>query len=367
MISDVIIMAGGFGERLWPASSPSHPKQFMAINDNISFLQESLNRALALNVSGKIIIVTRKDIEDECTRQVEGMTEFLGNDYSKKLLEDCIVIAEPCPKHTSAAIMTAISYIKNSSKLNEKHICLVLTSDHIIEPVEVFINDSKKASLAAENGNFVCYAIPPTEPATGYGYIKTGLDLYNDGSVFKIDNFKEKPDFETAKQYLQEGNYWWNSGMFAFDMNIFLSEMNNYTPEVSDSFKITLDGKIPKIKRKNGIQVIKKWPELDKTYQTVPAIAVDKSIAEKTNNAAVVKANFSWTDVGSWDTFSELCTNPINNKTSQVECNNNFIYSDLPIALCGVNDLVVVVKNGKVLIMKKGSSSLVRDAVKELE
>ena len=106
---------------------------------------------------------------------------------------------------------------------------------------------------------------------------------------------------------------------------------------------------------------------MDLAYQSVTGIAVDKAIAEKTKNAAVIKASFSWTDVGSWDTFSELCTNPTNNKVVQIECENNFVYSDVPVSLCGVKNLVVVVKNGKVLVMEKGKSALVREAVKQIE
>jgi len=366
LITDVIIMAGGFGERLWPASSPSHPKQFMALNDNISFLQESLRRALALKNSGKIVIVTRKDIEAECTKQVSDLAQRSDDNDAKKLLGETVVLAEPAPKHTAAAIMSGVVLV-NKLDPESKHVFFVMTSDHVIGPVKTFVKDSKAASRAAEKGKFVCFSIVPTEPSTGYGYIKTSDDLFGDDTTFKIENFEEKPDAETAQKYLDSGKYFWNSGMFAFDGNDFLNEMNSCTPEVSKAFAPMIDGKKPLLKQLNGVYILKNWKELDLTYQNVPSIAVDKAIAEKTQNAACVKANFNWTDVGSWDTFSELCTNPVNNKVVQVECYNNFIYSDVPVSLCGVSDLVVVVKNGKVLVMKKGSSSLVREAVKKIE
>ena len=155
--------------------------------------------------------------------------------------------------------------------------------------------------------------------------------------------------------------------MFAFDRERFLDEMKSRTPEVYDAFAPVASGKKPELSSVEGIAVIAKWSEMEETYRAVPSIAVDKSIAEKTKNAAAVRTNFKWTDVGSWDTFSELCTNPANAKVVQFSSENNFVYSDIPVSLCGVKNLVVVVKNNKLLIMNKGDSSLVRDAVKEME
>mgnify|MGYP002855637853 CR=1 FL=1 len=355
MITDVIIMAGGFGERLWPASSHEHPKQFMALNNNVSFLQESIQRAFALGISGKIIIVTRKDIEDECTRQCAMFADK----------EKIVVLSEPYGRHTSAAIMTGVWFIKKQAPA-QKHTVLVLTSDHVIGPTEVFSRDCATAAKAAEDGHFVCFAIPPTEPATGYGYIKAGRDIYGDQTVFAIDNFKEKPELGVAKVYIADGHYWWNSGMFAFDADMFLEEMRSCTPDVSDAFAGVQNGSAPQTKKRNDIAVLDTWEAMEATYKIVPSIAVDKAIAEKTKKAAAVKANFSWTDVGSWDTFSDLCTNPANKKVASVDSKHNFVYADIPVALCGVRDLIVVVKNGQLLIMKKGESALVRDAAKQM-
>ncbi len=331
-------MAGGFGERLWPASSPEHPKQFMALEAGSSFLQESIKRAAAVTEGkGRIVIVTRKEIEDECVRQAKE-TGVANVD----------VVSEPCPKHTSAAIMTGIYHIQAKSNQKDQTI-LVLTSDHVIGPADTFVKDCANAARAAEDGNFVCFSIPPTEPATGYGYIKAGRDIYGDETTYKIDNFKEKPDLEVAKVYIADGHYYWNSGMFVFKASTFLKEMEKCTPAVFNSFAPV---------QKNGLNA------LEDVYKTVPEIPVDKAIAEKTDKAVAVTTHFNWTDVGSWDVFSQVCSNPDNPKTAQVDSKNNFIYSDIPVALCGVQDLIVVVKNGKLLVMKKGESQLVRDANK---
>ncbi len=365
MITDVVILAGGFGERLWPASSPENPKQFMTISNGRSFMQSSIYRALSLNVAGKILIVTRKDLVESCVKQCKEMVASVSEQFGSKILSDLYVVAEPTPRHTAAAIMTSCLFLEKSQP-DIKHTVLVLTSDHIIEPVENFVADCNKASVCAENGNFVCFAIPPTEAATGYGYIKSGEAINEDASVFHIAQFKEKPDAETAKEYLASGKYSWNSGMFAFTSRFFLSEMNDCTAEVSKAFSSVEKGELPTEKVIDSIHVIDKWRELEAAYSMTPPVAVDTSIAEKTKNACAVKATFRWTDVGSWDVFSELCNSSCP-KEVQVEAKSNFVYSDIPVALCGVEDLVVVIKNGSALVMKKGASSLVRQVVKEIK
>ncbi len=366
MITDVIIMAGGFGERLWPASSALFPKQFMALDGENSFMQTSILRALSVRPSGKILIVTRKDIEDECCKQVNDLASRLSKEDGEKLLSDCVVISEPCGRHTSAAILTGLYFVKKTSA-EKKHTFLVLTSDHVIGPTELFASDCQSAAKAAEDGKFVCFAIPPTEPATGFGYIKAGKDLYSDEKVFEIDNFKEKPSLEIAKIYISDGNYWWNSGMFAFTADFLENEMEKCTHSVYEAFAPVKNGNAPTLSKDDSISVLSSWPELEETYKNVPEIAIDKSIAEKTKSAACVKAHFNWTDVGSWETFSELSTGSAKETSADIDGKGNFIYSDLPVALCGVENLIVVVKNGKVLVMKRGCGQLVREAVKKLE
>ena len=366
MITDVLILAGGFGERLWPASSPEKPKQFMELNGNLSFLQNSIRRALALDIPGKILIITRKDIENESTLQCKRLAVAENTANANKILNDCVVIAEPAGRHTAAAIVTGICFIKKLFE-NQKRTFLVLTSDHAISPMENFVSDCKKAAVAAEKGKFVCFAIPPESPSVEYGYIKIDEPVEGCDSSFVISHFKEKPDLRTAREYLASGKYFWNSGMFAFDADDFMREMKNCTKEVYDSFAPVFAGKKPCVTKMNDIDVIKDWPEFLKVYETVPKIAVDKAVGEKTANACAVTTTFSWTDIGNWDVFSKMCTDPVNAKVVQKNCSGNFVYSDIPVVLCGVSDLVVVAKNGGLLIMKKGSSDLVREAAKEMK
>jgi mannose-1-phosphate guanylyltransferase len=363
MFSDVVILAGGFGERLWPASCPERPKQFLNLGKGPSLIQSAMLRALSLNVSGKIIIATRKDIQNQCAEQAKLLLPSLSDEQKNKLKKDLLILAEPCPKHTTAPIILSCHMLDLLSP-TENHSILVLTSDHIIEPIESFANDCEKAHKAALQSNFVCFGIKPVEAATGYGYIKAGEETAE--ATYKIDGFKEKPDQKTAEEYLASGNYWWNSGMFGFTTKFLETELSVCGKTISDAFDVVKNGKKPKIAKLEGFDYIKKWPEMDAAYSKTPAIAIDVSIAEKTKNAYAIKASFSWDDVGSWDSFAKFSTKS-DKIIAEVKTEGCFVYSDIPVALCGVDDLIVVIKNNKALIVKKGQSSLVREATKQIK
>lgn len=362
--TDVVILAGGFGERLWPASTPEFPKQFMAFSDGISFLQNAVIRALSVEPSGKILIISRPEICGELTRQVAALKEKVSGAHRKKIEDDLYVVAEPCSRHTCPPLLFACKFLELAQK--SEHLILVLTSDHVISPLENFVADCRKAAEFARQGKFVCFAIPPCEPSTGFGYINMGEPLDSENSVLRIESFKEKPDLETAKAYLASGKYAWNSGMFGFANSLFESEIQKYEPEMHEAFKSFNDAKLPQPELLNSIKYIENWKPLDEAYRFVKPVAVDNAVAERTQNAVAVKASFNWDDVGSWDSFEKYFEHGEDEFIS-VESDGNFVYSDVPVALCGVQNLIVVVKNGKVLVMKKGASSSVRDVVKKFK
>ena len=363
--SDVVILAGGIGERLWPASRPECPKQFMSLASGVSLIQATVLRALSLKPDGKIIIITRKELLVATSEHCEKLASTLPPEQKSKLQNDLYILAEPFPKHTCAPLMLACSFLEKISGKKDNTI-LVLASDHVIEPIDAFASDCGIAAECAENGNFVCFAIPPTEAATGYGYIKKGADLEGLSNSFKIAQFKEKPDYETAKSYLESGNYFWNSGMFGFTRSLFESELKICEPNVFEAFTCFKDASLPEEKSVNGIKYIDSWDAMQTAYEKTPAIAVDNAIAERTTKAAAVKASFNWDDVGSWDAFEKLFEENIG-KTVEVKSKGNFVYSDIPVALCGVEDLVVVIRNGNALVMKKGTSDMMRDVVKQMK
>ena len=249
--SDIVILAGGIGERLWPASVPENPKQFLSVDGKLSFLQSSIQRALALEPEGKILVITRSSLVKGVAEQCVSLAEKSSQKDKDKIFNDLIIVAEPKPRHTCAPLVLACKMLKffdkpiGQSTDGTTHTILTLASDHIISPIQSFLSDCAKASLAAQKGYFVCYAIPPSSPATGYGYIKAGSGLDGIENVFNIDNFKEKPDLETAKEYLKEGCYYWNSGMFAFTDDFFLNEVKKCEPSVWQAFENFAGGSLP--------------------------------------------------------------------------------------------------------------------------
>ncbi len=359
MFTDVVILAGGFGERLWPASRPDFPKQFLSIKDGISFLQEAVLRSLLLQVSGKILIVTRTRLEDEIARQCFKLSETAAQ-YRQKILDDVLIVAEPIPKHTAAPVILGCRLLKRLEP-ETAHSVLVLTSDHLIEPAAQFAADAEKAFRAAVGGFFVTFGIKPEYPATGYGYIQTAEALPDAIDAFKIRRFTEKPDAQTAQKYIDSGNCYWNSGMFAFFADFFIDELEQCTPEIANAFRPLATEAPPAFEKIRGVNALHSWPAMNAAYDATPAIAIDRSVAEKTTRAAMVAASFKWYDIGSWDSFAAHTKGE--GEAAIVSSENCFIYSDIPVALCGVEGLNVVIKNGKALIMKKGADDAVRSAV----
>lgn len=376
MFSSVVILAGGFGERLWPASKKDFPKQFLSLGAGRSFLQESLLRSCALKVQGKIFVITRGDIAFTCAKQIASLIDDNSITLAdrQKLKKDAIVVAEPQPKHTATALLLSCILQKQLQEGSEDDdTILVLTSDHIIEPTQDFVLDCKKAHYFSLQKKFACFGIPPTGPATGYGYIKTGQAMTGDstGCVTSIAQFKEKPDKETALFYLKSGGYLWNSGMFAFSADFFIKEMQKHSPQIASPFCTLIKDYKKKenlcfITQQEGINIIKNWQAIKTPYQKVEPLSVDVAILEKTKEAVCIKASFTWEDVGTWDTFCGVCKTSVG-KNVQVEAKNNFIYSDIPVAVCGIDNLIVVIKNGCALVAKKGSPALVRDACKLMQ
>ena len=205
MFTDVIILAGGFGERLWPASSSKLPKQFMSLEGGSSFLQAAIQKAVAMNITGSILVITRKEISDTVIDQCSSLINTYTDEKKQILSKHLFVLNEPQPIHTAGAAALGCYFLKKLFP-DKEHTILVMTSDHVIEPIEAFLENTETAYQAAKTGYFVCYAIPPTEPCTGYGYIKPGkpLDFKN---TFDIVQFKEKPDLDTAKEQINIRSY----------------------------------------------------------------------------------------------------------------------------------------------------------------
>ncbi|MDR3284159.1 MAG: mannose-1-phosphate guanylyltransferase [Treponema sp.] len=369
-ISDVVILAGGIGERLWPLSTKEHPKQFIKVEEGLSFFQMSLRRAAALKPASSILVVTRREFVDLAADQCREFADSLAAVERSFFEEKIFVIPEPEAKHTAAAIYFACRFIiarqsgSAFSDSGKEHTVLVLTSDHIIKPTEYFLDACESAVRAAQENYFVCFAIKPDFPSTEFGYIQTGARNPDDEAVFDIAAFHEKPGEAAARDYLAAGNYWWNSGMFAFAASFLLEEIQAYAPEIAEAFSV-LHG-VPKLKTCKKIKIMLAWHGLENAYQKTPAIAIDRAVAEKTKRARCVLAHFEWYDAGSWDAFTGCVPAPDENHVL-VQCDDCYVHSDIPVALCGVSGVTVVIKDGKALVLQKGSSPLVQEAVKQMQ
>ncbi|MFQ3546957.1 MAG: mannose-1-phosphate guanylyltransferase [Termitinemataceae bacterium] len=401
MFTDCIIMAGGSGTRLWPASNSKLPKQFLSIPGGKTFFDAALERAFtAVGTSGRVTIVTGQAHVPHVIRACTTLSEDRR--------ERVAVIPEPVGRNTAAAIACAARYIQLHS--GPGRTALVLTSDHIIGPLTQFADDALAAADLAQQGYLVVFGISPTRPETGFGYIEAGKDLGITGaSTFSVTAFREKPDLATAEQFLKEGNFYWNSGMFAFSIEFILHEFDQHAPEVLAAFQ-----NLPKPNRNSaedvqGLSILSQWEGLAAAYQQTPSISIDYAIAEHCQRVAMVRARFNWSDVGSWDDYSSLLASfgiphptaestpnkptaegaqPQNTQKEHavvvqaplqkapvytVDSANCFVDADIPVALCGVDDLIVVIRHGTdgrpatAMICKKGHSQQVKAIVEEFK
>ena len=366
MFSSIIILAGGIGERLYPVSTSEYPKQFIEAANGKSFFQMALERALLLKPSDYIFIVTQQKFSGLAAAQCRQYIASLDVAAQRFLEEALIIIGEPEPKHTTAAVQCCCSYLKAVSKASADATLLVLTSDHIISPLENFLSNCAAAACAARKGKFVLFAINPERPSTEFGYIQIEgcPQAPLAGSVLGIASFHEKPNQKTADEYLQQKVYYWNSGMFAFSTATFEQELQSYTPAVLAAFD-GLSASKPVLSTEQGIPVFANWAGLSLAYQKTPSIAIDKAIAEHTTAAQCVLATFAWTDAGTWDSFADIAQET-SATAVKIESSDCFVYSDIPVALCGVEGLIVAIHKGKAVILKKGASRLIREAAAAL-
>jgi len=360
MFDDCLIMAGGSGTRLWPASSSWLPKQFLPANNRQSFFSMAVERALALTTSGRVIIIAGKSH----VNHVIADAAKLSAAEKKRLL----VIGEPAAKNTAPAIACAVvlSLLNGGSKGGNM---LVLTSDHIIKPLKTFKADAALAATAAKEGKLVVFGIPPSRPETGYGYIETGKAA---SGVYSVTAFHEKPDIQTAKKYAASRRFFWNSGMFAFNTAFMAYEFRLHAPDVFLPFEKLKAPKPADLTVTRGVKILSRWNGLEAAYRKTPGISFDYAITEKCKKTAMIRSNFDWIDIGNWDEYAKICGKNGSQVFSVLE-KNCYVDSDIPVALAGVQDLIVVIRSGKdgkgasALITGKGQTQSVRDVVEQIK
>lgn len=336
-----IILCGGNGTRLWPISRTFMPKQFVKLFNEQSLFQTTLKRNKKL--IEKFIVVSNTEQYFLALDQYEELKMAQTN------VHQLTFILEPMAKNTAPAIALACL------SLPEEAIVLVTPSDHLIKNEEAYGLVIQKAKALASNDFLVTFGIAPTHPETGFGYIEFEGE--------NVSAFHEKPNIETAKHYLTEGNYYWNSGMFCFKAGVFLEELKRYAPKIYTTCKEAFENALV---RDNTIRFQQEH------VVPIPEDSIDYAIMEKSSKVKMVASDIGWNDIGSFDALHQELPKDSNNNTLNsdiidINARNNLVLAHKKVALVDVNDLVVVATDDALLISKQGSSQRVKEAVARLK
>lgn len=339
-----VIMAGGAGTRFWPLSREIKPKQYLQLFSDKTMLQKTVERLYPIIGPERIYIVSTLSQRNIIRENVPQIPE-----------EN--LIAEPFGRNTAPCVALSAAYLLKKYPASEA--MFVLPSDHVIIEKDKFKKSINTAQKAAGEGYLVTFGIKPDYPATGYGYIESGEAV--NGKVYRISNFKEKPDYKTAKSFLKAGNYYWNSGMFMWTLDAIISSFNKYAPEI-----------LQPINRIVNLSGSDNQQEINSIYSAVPKQPVDIAIMEKSDKGVVIPVDYHWSDVGSWRAVSELQekddhNNTLPEKSIVIQSGDNYVYSKKMVALIDVNDLIVVETDDSLLIADKGSAEKVKDVVEKIK
>ena len=342
-----IIMAGGSGTRLWPLSRSLYPKQFLSLINENSLLQETLKRLDGLNCLPPVIVSNN----EHRFIVAEQLRQFGVDDFQ--------IILEPVGRNTAPAV--ALAALK-SLELHGDHHMLVLAADHAIQDIEAFHAAVLAAEQESVDNKLVTFGIVPTKPETGYGYIKKGEQVKN--SVFKVNSFVEKPDLETAKNYLEQKCYLWNSGMFMFKASVYLDELKKFRPDILAACKESLSS------ASTDLDFIRLNSDV---FAECPDESIDYAVMEKTQDCVVIPLDADWSDIGSWTSLWEISEKDEHENVSHGDVinynsRNNYIYSEgSPISTVGVNNLIIVQTKDALLVAQQDNVQDIKKIVEILK
>ena len=331
-----IVLAGGSGTRLWPLSRKKMPKQFLSLAEENALLVSTIERLLYVSESQTISVICNKD------------HKFLVSNQVKEAgLNDCNILVEPVPRNTAVAMCVAtLDAMRENS--NDETIFLTVPSDHLIKDKRAFKETILDAAEVALDGRLVTLGIKPTHPSTSFGYIKFG----NQDS--KVKAFVEKPDYKTAKQYIDEDCYYWNSGMFIYQGSSFLNELKKHNSKIIEFGEQSLN-----LSKKE-----KEFTELDESsFMKSPDISIDYALMEKTDKASVVELKSDWSDLGSFDQLFQVLPKDKQGNYQQgdivnINTSNSHIYSKSRLtATIGVKDLTIIDTDDVLLISDRQNTS----------
>jgi mannose-1-phosphate guanylyltransferase/mannose-6-phosphate isomerase len=341
-----VILAGGTGSRLWPLSREIYPKQLLSLTGQESLLQTTLRRVDGVPGMLPPVIIVGEEHRFITRSQIDEIGN--GGEYT--------ILLEPVGRNTAPAVSGAVEYIFKQSG-DDNLVLLVLPADHLIRNLDAFTAAVHKAAGKAAQGHIVTFGVEPVRPETGYGYIEGGRD----GAVL---SFKEKPALEVAEQYLTEGNYFWNSGMFAFSAGTFRQEMKEHAPEILSCMSDAVatgarDGQFYRFDRED--------------MEKCPADSIDYALMEKTSQAVVVAADLGWSDIGSWQALYEVLDKDENGNVSQGDVlfegtKNSLVRAEhRMVAAVGLEDTLVVETSDALLVAPLSRSQDVKKIVQRLK
>lgn len=341
-----VIMAGGKGTRFWPLSRETFPKQFLKIIGEKTLLESTVERLQGLVRPGNVMIIT-----------TANQSELVRWQTKETLSPDCIMV-EPEGRNTAPAI--ALAAFK-TSKTNKDALMLVLPSDHHITDRAAFEGAVNEAIAAAMAGSLVTFGIVPDRPETGYGYIKAGEPVKK--NVFRVESFVEKPDARRARTFLKDRSYLWNSGIFLFKARTMLNEIKKYMPALYKAFSGT--------EKKLGTDA--EAEALKSVYSGMKAESIDYGVLEKSKRVCVVRADFGWSDVGSWSALGEIMEkdeagNVVLGNAVNMGARDSIVFSSgRLVASIGLKDMVVVDTSDATLICPRERVQEVKDLVDKLK
>ena len=343
-----VIMAGGVGSRFWPVSTSDFPKQFHdMLGTGDTLLQKTFNRLNQLIPKENILILTNERYEDICLSQLPTIVRRQ-------------ILLEPDMRNTAPCILYAALKIK---QINPNAVMIVAPSDHWIEDETSFLKQVQSSfEYSASNNKLITLGIQPTFPNTGYGYIE--FEKNGDNAFKKVNQFREKPDYETAKTFLEAGNFLWNAGIFIWSIKTIVDAFENFQPIMYELF----------MKGFESYNTTQEKDFIKNNYGLAENISIDYAIMEKSNEIYVLPATFDWNDLGTWGSLYQKLEKDqndnaiINAHTVLDDAKGNMIRAQKgkTIIIKGLSDFIIVDENEKLIILPKADEQAIKALIAKL-
>lgn len=342
-----VIMSGGAGSRLWPASRQAMPKQLLPLVTQQTMVQETAER-LSGDLFHPPVFICNAAHAEPIRRQMAEIDLPIG-----------AIVVEPMGRNTAPCAVIAALHAKIS---DPSALILLAPADHHVTKPDAFRRSVAAAMTAAQNGHLVTFGIAPDGPETGYGYIEQGEPL--SPGAFEVNAFKEKPDRETAQSYLDQGGYFWNAGIFLFSPETLLAEMEKFHPDIVEQASLAYN--------RSGLASPRQFVLDEEAFAACPSESIDYAVMEPTDKAAIVPANIGWNDIGSFTSLHALKKgeegNAIKGDVIAYNTQNSLIETDGPlVTTVGMDGFAVIVKDGSVLVAKLDAAQDVKKIVEALK